>query len=250
MLDWGAPGLLETLESLHAAGMLTVGAGRDATEATEPAIFTLPGGSRVLVFGCAEGSSGVPAHWAAGSGTPGVHRLPDRSDETIRDMARIVAKVKRPGDIAVASIHWGGNWGYGISDARRAFAHRLIDQAGFDLVHGHSSHHPLGLEVYRDKLILFGCGDLINDYEGIAGYESFRGELSLLYFPTIEPGSGRLERLRMVPMRMRRFQLHRASDEEAGWLHTMLVRDSRLDGYAIERLEDNVLEVAPIPATG
>ena len=44
----------------------------------------------------------------------------------------------------------------------------FIAAAGVDLVHGHSSHHAKGAEVYRGKLILYGCGDLISDYEGIS----------------------------------------------------------------------------------
>ena len=31
----------------------------------------------------------------------------------------------------------------------------------------------MGFEVYRDKLILYGCGDFLNDYEGIGGYQPF-----------------------------------------------------------------------------
>ncbi|TQV64676.1 MAG: CapA family protein [Halothiobacillaceae bacterium] len=247
VLDWGASGLVETLDTLRRAGMVTVGAGRNADEAAEPAILPAPHGGRVLVFAYGESSSGVPSSWAASGQRPGVNRLTDHSDETIADIARRVAQVRRPGDIAVFSIHWGGNWGYGIDDHRRDFAHRLIDRAGLDLVHGHSSHHPLGLEVYREKLILYGCGDLINDYEGIAGYEAYRAELSLLYFASLDPGSGRLARLRMAPMRMKRLQLHRAADEEVSWLHAMLVRESRLDGYAIRRLNDDVLELTPTP---
>jgi hypothetical protein len=57
---------------------------------------------------------------------------------------------------------------------------------GVDIVHGHSSHHPRPVEVYRDTLVLYGCGDLIDDYEGIGGYEDFRSELVLLYFPEVE----------------------------------------------------------------
>ena len=53
---------------------------------------------------------------------------------------------------------------------RCAFAHRLVD-AGADVVHGHSSHHPRPLEVYGGRLVLHGCGDLVNDYEGIEGHE-------------------------------------------------------------------------------
>ena len=51
------------------------------------------------------------------------------------------------------------------------FAHRLID-GGFDLVHGHSSHHPRPIELYRGRLVLYGCGDFIDDYEGIGGYRA------------------------------------------------------------------------------
>jgi poly-gamma-glutamate capsule biosynthesis protein CapA/YwtB (metallophosphatase superfamily) len=62
----------------------------------------------------------------------------------------------------VASVHWGPNWGYQIAESQRRFARGLID-AGVDLVHGHSSHHPIGMELYRDPLICYGCGDFVND---------------------------------------------------------------------------------------
>lgn len=39
--------------------------------------------------------------------------------------------------------------------------------AGIDVVHGHSSHHAKGFEVHRGRLIVYGAGDLISDYEGI-----------------------------------------------------------------------------------
>jgi len=32
------------------------------------------------------------------------------------------------------------------------------------------------------RLILYGCGDFLNDYEGIRGYEEYRGDLALMYF--------------------------------------------------------------------
>ena len=66
------------------------------------------------------------------------------------------------------------------------FAHRLIE-AGVDVVYGHSSHHPRLIEVYRGRLILYGCGDLVNDYEGIQPYRAFRDELRLLYFVSVDP---------------------------------------------------------------
>ena len=80
----------------------------------------------------------------------------------------------------MASIHWGDNWGYDIPREQTTFAHKLIDEAGVDVIHGHSSHHPKGIEVYKDKPIIYGCGDFIDDYEGISGYENFRDDLGCI----------------------------------------------------------------------
>jgi len=76
----------------------------------------------------------------------------------------------------------------------------LID-AGVDPVHGHSSHHPRPIEVYRGKLISYGCEDTVNVYEGIKGFEAYRNELRLLYFASIEPDSGELITLHTTPPR-------------------------------------------------
>jgi poly-gamma-glutamate synthesis protein (capsule biosynthesis protein) len=86
-----------------------------------------------------------------------------------------------------------------------------------ELVHGHSSHHVKGIEVYQNKAILYGCGDLLNDYEGIGGYESFRCDLALRFFATLD-ASGTLVSLDMTPTRTRRFQIHRAASAASGWL--------------------------------
>jgi poly-gamma-glutamate capsule biosynthesis protein CapA/YwtB (metallophosphatase superfamily) len=145
--------------------------------------------------------------------------------------------------VVVASIHWGGNWGYAVPAAHREFAHGLIEQCAVDAVHGHSSHHPLGIEVYRGRPILYGCGDFINDYEGISGHEAYRGDLSLMYFLKIDPASGKLSRLWMVPMQMRRFRLQRASAQDNRWLREILDRESRLLGSRVEMGPDGDLEV-------
>jgi poly-gamma-glutamate capsule biosynthesis protein CapA/YwtB (metallophosphatase superfamily) len=89
-----------------------------------------------------------------------------------------------------------------------------------DVVYGHSAHHPLPIEVYRDRLILYGCGDLIDDHEGISGYEQYRNDLRLLYLASFE--SGALSSLRIAPMQARRMQLHRASRADTEWLCNLL----------------------------
>ena len=78
----------------------------------------------------------------------------------------------------------------------------------------------------KDRLILYGCGDFLTDYEGISGYESFRDDLALMYFVELESGSGRLVSTRLVPMKMRRFRLENASVADAKWLRALLNRQS------------------------
>lgn len=227
VLDWSRAGLLETLRVLDRLGIRRAGAGENLEAARAPAVFELTDGGRVLLFGLGHGSSGIPPAWGAAPDRPGVRLLPDFSDATVDALARQCRAAKREGDIAIASVHWGGNWGYAVPREQRAFARALVDQAGFDLIHGHSSHHVKGFEVYRGHLILYGCGDFLNDYEGIGGYESYRGDLSLMYFPRLERSSGRLRALRLVPMQVRRFRLGHTSEADGRWLATLLTREGR-----------------------
>jgi poly-gamma-glutamate synthesis protein (capsule biosynthesis protein) len=243
VLDWGRAGLVETLDVLRAAGLRTAGAGRNRAEAQAVAAIPVARGGRVLVAAYGMPSSGVPPQWAATDTSPGVAVLADLSDRNVARVARAVSEVKRPGDVAVASIHWGGNWGYGIGRAERRFAHQLIDEAGVDLVHGHSSHHPKAIEVHAGKLVLYGCGDFVNDYEGISGYESYRSDLSLMYLPTVDPATGALVRLELAPTQMRRFRVQRASAADGQWLADLLSQEGRQFGTGARVREDGRLEL-------
>src|SRR5690606_16074270 len=175
---------------------------------------------------------------------PGVYLLHDFSARDVEGVAHAVQGAKRAGDVVVASIHWGANWGYGIPREHRRFAHALVDDAGVDVVHGHSSHHPKAIEVYRGRPILYGCGDFINDYEGIRGYEEFRGELALMYFPTLDADTGRLVRLEMAPLRMRRFRLEHAAAQDREWLRATLDRECQRFGARVA-LRERTLVLGP-----
>jgi poly-gamma-glutamate synthesis protein (capsule biosynthesis protein) len=145
-----------------------------------------------------------------------------------------IAAIRRVGDVVIVSIHWGRNWGYAIPSSHRSFAHALVDEARVDLVHGHSSHHPKAIEIYRNRLILYGCGDFINDYEGITGYESFRDDLVLMYLPALRTTDGALARLTMVPFQIRNFRLNRTLPEDTRWLRDVLHRESTPFGGRVE----------------
>ncbi len=244
VLDWGRAGCTDTVDTLRRIGVKTAGAGRDQTEAAAPALLTTREG-RVLVFGFGSVTSGIPASWAAEAARPGVNLLPDLSSSSVARVQQQVRAVRRDNDVVVASIHWGGNWGYSIPPEQRDFARRLIDEAGVDVVHGHSSHHAKGIELYRGKPILYGCGDFINDYEGIGGRERYRGDLALMYFPVVDVATRKLVRLEMTLMRTQRLRLTRASKRDAEWMHDTLSREGRRLGTTVELDADGTLRVEP-----
>jgi poly-gamma-glutamate capsule biosynthesis protein CapA/YwtB (metallophosphatase superfamily) len=244
VLDWGYEGLTETLATLDHAGIKHTGAGRNAREAESPAVLDVAGKGRVLVFSLGSVTSGIPLPWAAGRDRPGVNLLEDLSDQTSRRLGARMRKAKRPGDVIVASIHWGGNWGYEIPEAQIHFAHRLIEE-GIDLVHGHSSHHVKALEVYQGRPILYGCGDFLTDYEGIPGYEAYRGDLAVMYFVRLDPSSSRLVDLRLVPMQGRRFRLQRATPADVQWVRRTLHREAARFNTEVSLNPDNSLCVHP-----
>jgi poly-gamma-glutamate capsule biosynthesis protein CapA/YwtB (metallophosphatase superfamily) len=211
VLDFGERGLRETLAALAGAGLTTAGAGLDAAGAGRPAAVPLPSGGRLLVFSCGTVSSGIPPRWAAAATRPGINLLPSLSAAAA--------------DALIA----------GIRAVRR----------GGDLIHGHSSHHPRPIEVYRGKLVLYGCGDCIDDYEGITGHEEYRDDLRLLYFASIAQDTGELAALTMVPMQARNMRLRQASAADSRWLAATLGRISRGFGSRVECRPDGRLVVQP-----
>jgi poly-gamma-glutamate synthesis protein (capsule biosynthesis protein) len=241
MLDWGVPGLLETVETLDKASIKHAGAGRSLREAQAPAILETGDGGRVILFSLGSTSSGIPGEWSAQTDRPGLHIIETQPDDPVGFLAKKISALKRKGDIIIVSIHWGSNWGYKIPSTDKRLAHRLVDEAGVDIVHGHSSHHVKAIEVYKRRLILYGCGDFLNDYEGISGYESFRSDLGLMYFAEVERRSGKLDSLRMIATQVRRFRVNHASEADATWLETLVNREGKRFGTRTDQRASNLM---------
>ncbi|WP_266171455.1 CapA family protein [Dyella subtropica] len=253
VLDWGEGGLRESLAVLHSAGIATAGAGEDGVEAVRPTIFDMPGKGRVLLLGATMENAGTPRAWAARNGHPGVCLLSDFSSASVATIAARVRTNRQPGDLVVLSVHWGENWGYALEPGQQRFAHRLIDEAGVDLIFGHSSHHVKGIECHRGRLILHGCGDFVNDYEGIGGQEHYAPDLALMFFVTVHCADGdagdaeqhgRLADLTLVPLRRWRFKLVRASEADVKRLAQVLEREGRSLGTRVTHIADGELRMA------
>lgn len=241
VLDWNRTGLKETLQVLESNNICYCGAGMDAESAASPVIFDTYDG-RLLIFSYATPSAGTPQTWKAETNQAGVNHLNDIGKNGIEKVIQDVRSHKKKNDRVIISIHWGRNWGYVVPKLQRKFAHTLIDNGSADLIFGHSSHHPKQMEVYRNRLILYGCGDLINDYEGISGKDEYRGELTLMFFPTLKP-SGALKSLIMAPMKLYRFQLTRACDEAVDWLNEKLNDVCKKFGSKLQKTDEGMLKL-------
>jgi poly-gamma-glutamate synthesis protein (capsule biosynthesis protein) len=242
ILDWSQPGLDDTLDTLDRLGVGRTGAGRDEREAWAPASVITDAGARVLVLGVGSPSSGIDPAWESGTDRPGVAVVGSLSNASVEKVARALDPIRRPGDIIVVSIHWGPNWGYGVPSTHRRFARDLVDHVGVDVVHGHSSHHPMGLDIYRGSLILYGCGDLLTDYEGIGGHDQYRANLGGWYVVSFDGSGDGIRDLRIIPTKVDRFQLTTPSREEMHWLADMFREQCLTPGVEVQ-VSDDVLTV-------
>lgn len=241
VLDWGYEGLEETLSVLDKAGISHTGAGCNLASAQTPALFHIKNKEkRILVFGVGSQTSGIPFEWAAEKDRAGINMVFNLSEESADLLANLIKEKKDSGDIVIISIHWGSNWGYEINPLYRQFVHDLIDKTGATVIHGHSSHHPRGVEIYKGSLILYGCGDFINDYEGISGFDEFRSDLTFMYLVDIEE-SGHLDSCRMIPFKIQKFRLNDVQEEDIKWLQRLYRNANHIEGTEVVLKEKGFL---------
>jgi len=238
-LDFREQGLHDTIQTLRDAGIAYAGCGSNLAECMRPAILEKHG-KRIACFSAAD----HPSMWAASDDPPraGIHYIdveklrfdqPD-SDPVLIRIAKQLASVVRASassssqeraresdpkdavDLIVYSLHWGSNYEWHPPKAFQRFAHFVIDH-GVDLIHGHSSHHVQGIEIYKGKPVLYGCGDFLDDY---AVHEDYRNDLGFAYQLSLDPSTNRWLDLRLFPTAIHRFCVNRlaAGHQEAKWL--------------------------------
>lgn len=231
-MDYGRQALeqesIPLLKRLQTDDFQAVGVGMNLKEASKPAAVTCKS-TPIQIFAFSSGCSGTPLDWWATEKRSGLVGLPSLLTNKNVDAALKIAKAsfaqtpKTDAGLRIVSIHWGPNWAMKGEDeseigARRKFAHRLIDECDVDMIYGHSSHHARGMEVYKNKLILYGTGDIINDYEGFEnpGEERYN-RLGGIYVVDLDLESGDFEQLRVVPMYMNRLRLDRFTPSSRIW---------------------------------
>ena len=204
-LDFEYEALFEMLKLLKKAKIAAAGAGKDLESAAAPAILKV-GAKKVgfLAF-----TDNEPA-WEASLKIPGVFYVPvDINDLRAKNLFRLVQETKKKVDFLIVSAHWGPNWGYAPPPEQPAFARALIER-GADLIFGHSAHVFRGIEVYRDKPILYSAGNFIDDY---AVDEIERNDESFIFL--VEVVKNQVSQIDLYPTLIENFQAKLAVGNEA-----------------------------------
>jgi poly-gamma-glutamate capsule biosynthesis protein CapA/YwtB (metallophosphatase superfamily) len=206
ILDFGIEALLDCLTLLDRTGIKRTGAGATLQEALIPAVLGLPQG-RVAVVALTDNEP----EWEATGTKPGinyvVHNERGLMEPYRSRMAQVLSFAKRQAELVIISAHVGPNWG-APSRAIQALAHDLIDM-GADLFWGHSNHTPQGIELYKNKTILYSAGDFVDDY---MVDKDERNDLSFLF--VLEGEKGRISRIRLYPVRIEDLGVRLADEKE------------------------------------
>ena len=150
--DEGPVGLMDSLNTIRAAGLVPAGAGSDQPEALRAASFQLDGWT-VAVVGIDEVLD--PLDEAAGPGKPGTAAGHDfaLALHAVRDAAA-------SSDLVVVMIHWGVELDAEPRAYQVAQAHRMID-AGADVIFGSHPHRLQAMQTYRGRPIFYSLGNLV-----------------------------------------------------------------------------------------
>lgn len=222
VLDYGPDALQETLKRLDDLKIHHAGAGVRLGEASAPG-FLQVGDVRMAFFSAADHF----ADYAAEPGKPGIHLIAIDARDTENDpLWTAVQNARAKADLVIYSLHWGPNLRQHPTEEFVAFAHRLID-AGVDIVHGHSAHVFQGIEWYRQGLILYDTGDLMDDY---AVDNTMHNDQQFLFSVMIQKDE--ILRLELLPFRIDHTRLQRVDGEEYGIMAERMIALSRPFGTA------------------
>ncbi len=204
VLDFGKKALCEMLDYLDAAGILHSGAGVNLEESRLPAIDQI----QRLKIGFLAFTDNEPS-WEA-SEEAGIHYVPVQLDDPrAQTLFELVKETKTKVDFLIVSAHWGPNWGFEVPTKHIDFAHKLIEE-GADVVFGHSPHVFRAIEIFHHSLILYSCGDFIDDYM-VDPY--FRNDWSFVFLLILE--GKKLVSLRLFPVVIANFKAQKARGREA-----------------------------------
>jgi poly-gamma-glutamate synthesis protein (capsule biosynthesis protein) len=213
VLDYDIEALRDTLDILDKNNISYSGAGRNLKEAMKPAIIEKklkPNPSNnnscynvnneevnnidskntdsknTIRIGLISLTDNEP-EWEAKDDLAGINYIPTTlaPDRYYYRLQHDIENAKKQSDLVIVSSHVGPHFRETPSMKYVNFAHKIID-FGADIYWGHSNHMPQGIELYKHnddtKIILYDCGDFIDDYAIDSNYRNDLSFIFLLHF--------------------------------------------------------------------
>jgi len=198
--DYGQAGMRETLRhlsALKAEGLHAFpGIGRGRRAALQPALITVGGHRKVAI--AAIGIGGTPlSKSSTGYGQLGYHSRKDFSDA-------LAALAATNAGYRILSAHYGIELrvrpsNYDIQRLRD----RAVREAGIDLVLGHHTHVPAGVQTIDGKLIFYGLGNLLHfGMQNMGRYNACRdfGVLARIFLTPHSSGQLKARAVQVIPL--------------------------------------------------
>ncbi len=208
-LDYGYEAMFEMLNILKDNKIYYAGAGKNLEEASQPVILEV----KNKKIGFIAFTDNEPA-WSAEKNKPGIFYVElTEKGKNVDYLKNLIKETKKLVDYLIVSAHWGPNWGYKPLKEHIIFAHKFIE-IGADLIFGHSPHIFRGIEVYKEKFILYSVGDFIDDY---AVDEIERNDESFIFVytqTTADETQTSTAIFELYPVIIKDFRVNLAEDED------------------------------------
>lgn len=169
--DQGPDAVLDSIRNVERAGLVAVGAGRNAEEADAPRYVEVKGW-RIGIVGVGEVLD--PLDQVATADKPGTavgHDFPRA--------LRAIREAEANADLVVVVIHWGVELDTQPREYQVDEAHRMID-AGADMIFGHHAHRLQPMDTYEGRPIFYGLGNFVWPNFSVAGSTTAVAEVVVL----------------------------------------------------------------------
>jgi len=224
MYDFGPDGLMETIRALDEAGVEHIGAGKNIKEARKPVIITIKG-VKLAYLGYYGGGR-------YGESFPATRRSAGTAMRNLGYIGRDIAAVRDSVDLIIINFHWGREKAHYPEESEINFAREAIN-LGADIIIGHHPHVLQGIEIYRDKLIVYSLGNFI------FGGNSRTLDRSAVLRINIDPWQPQSYKTALIPVQIDYWQPHRLHGVWADTILTQLQKYSAAFPFTESHIDSN-----------
>ncbi|WP_321312703.1 CapA family protein [Halarcobacter sp.] len=229
-MDYGEEGVVFQKEFLDFMNIPNSGSGKNLAESKKPMYIKVKDSIVAVISFCTV----KPKTLFATDERGGIFYI-SKIENISSTLEGIIKKAKEHADFIIVSPHWTENWVDNPEEELRVQAKKLID-FGCDAILGHSSHLLLGMEVYKNKPIIYDMGTFLVDT--IAGNEYLK--YSAMF--KLEFSNNQISQLNIYPTILHNGGVETADEKCFSYVSEKLqsLDDNNLENLEINKDENNI----------